>query len=237
MGPSRPSRAYLGMVCLGYSVRSMTASRQWRWVPPTGCGAASLGLAMSCVFVLQATCQCTRSNGVGEFKVMVAHVGWWRSWVVVLCCARVLCGQRSGEIHVGLSDPDVVPLPVAPFPPGGIEGILCPYSTRSWTMVQATILCRRCFSHEGAARDSTFWCTWSVVEKFGGHSDCGSSSSSQFALVFISLLLDMFVLLPKYYLWFELVYRCDCNINIAEQKPNSRCRIQAIPNWEMIPIT
>jgi hypothetical protein len=54
---------------------------------------------------------------------------------------------------------------------------------------------------------------WSVVEKVGGRSGCGSSSLRRFAVVFISFLLGMFLLLLQHFLCLKLLYhRCCCYI-------------------------
>jgi hypothetical protein len=51
-----------------------------------------------------------------------------------------------------------------------------------------------------------------VVEKIGGRGGCGSSLLCRFVVVFISFYLDMFLLLPRYFLCLILSYRCDCYI-------------------------
>jgi hypothetical protein len=65
---------------------------------------------MSRTTTLQGACHCSRRDGDGDCKIVVACVGGRRSLVVGLLCVWVFCGCGLGEIPVSLYDPNAVSL-------------------------------------------------------------------------------------------------------------------------------
>jgi hypothetical protein len=148
--------------------------------------------------------------------------------VVALRCVGVFCATGAGEIPASLSGPDAVspsgdtipswralwePLCTILYIPGETLG---PVRSGQQRRFDGVLL------PEGAAWYGTLRNAWSVVEKDGGCSDCGSSLFRHFAFVVISFFLGMFLLLPQHFFRFKLLYQCGCYINIAGRKPVSR---------------
>jgi hypothetical protein len=93
--------ALSGPGCSRFLVRSMTASQQWRWVPPAW--------LRGCCSSLRRSPLIHEATDDGDFKIVVAHASGWRSWVVALPGAMIFLWSGAGEIHVSLADPDAVP--------------------------------------------------------------------------------------------------------------------------------
>jgi hypothetical protein len=75
---------------------------------------------------------------------------------------------------------------------------------------------------EGVAWYGVLRSTWSVGEKTGGAAVAGHHCFVTSPLLPFLFFLGMFLLLPQHFPVFELLYRCDCYINIAGRKPISR---------------
>jgi hypothetical protein len=82
-GSFGPGRIRLGLVCSRRLVRPLTASLHGGAVEEGSSHVAArllfLALTMSCVSTIQAAIQCHEVTDDGDFKIVVAQAGGWRS--------------------------------------------------------------------------------------------------------------------------------------------------------------
>jgi hypothetical protein len=79
-GPSGPGRASRGLVCSRcYVPVNDRLSGGGGGFLQRGCEAAVPRPMMSCVFALQAACQCHEATDDGDYKIVVVHAGGWYS--------------------------------------------------------------------------------------------------------------------------------------------------------------